>query len=177
MIEVLNKAPLGFRRILFVKDVPDGFGAYTPRGNNVFAPDEPLIIYSEPIGVAWKQDGDEYASKLVVDFDGDVSALGENAKAFVSNVLTAADLYEPTVDAWTFSANGKQIVGEGAMAVDVFNRLVTLLSPAMDLQQHDSQATGSEPAQPTGAAQAPANAAAVASTDAARAHRAFPAPA
>jgi hypothetical protein len=69
MIEVLNKAPLGFRRILFVKDVPDGFGAYTPRGNNVFAPDEPLIIYSEPIGVAWKQDGDEYASKLVVDFE------------------------------------------------------------------------------------------------------------
>jgi hypothetical protein len=69
MIEVLNKAPLGFRRILFVKDVPDGFGAYKPRGDNVFAADEPLIIYSEPIGVVWKQDGDEYSSKLVVDFE------------------------------------------------------------------------------------------------------------
>jgi hypothetical protein len=69
MIDVLNNAPLGFRRILFVKEVPDRFGAYKSRGNTVFAPDEPLIIYTEPIGVAWKQDGDEYSSKLVVDFE------------------------------------------------------------------------------------------------------------
>jgi hypothetical protein len=69
VIEVLNKAPLGFRRILFVKEIPNGFGAYKPRETNVFAPDEPLIIYTEPIGVAWKQDGEEYSSKLVVDFE------------------------------------------------------------------------------------------------------------
>jgi hypothetical protein len=60
---------LGFRRILFVSEIPEGFAAYQPRANNIFAPDEPLIVYSEPIGVAWTKDGDEFASKLVVDFD------------------------------------------------------------------------------------------------------------
>jgi hypothetical protein len=69
VVEALNKAPLGFRRILFVKDVPEGFAAYKPRESSVFAPDEPLIVYAEPVGVAWKQDGDEYSSKLVVDFE------------------------------------------------------------------------------------------------------------
>ena len=69
VVEALNKAPLGFRRILFVSEIPEGFAAYKPRGDNVFAPDEPLIVYTEPIGVTWKQDGDEYSSKLVVDFE------------------------------------------------------------------------------------------------------------
>jgi hypothetical protein len=67
--EALNKAPLGFRHILFVSDVPEGFADYTPRPNNQFSPEEPLIIYSEPIGVTWTKDGDQYSSKLVVDFE------------------------------------------------------------------------------------------------------------
>ena len=67
--EALNKAPLGFRRILFVSEVPDGFAAYKPRADNVFKTDEPLIIYAEPIGVEWKKDGEEFSSKLVVDFE------------------------------------------------------------------------------------------------------------
>lgn len=67
--EALSKAPLGFRRILFVEGVPEGFADYKPRANNQFSPDEPLIVYSEPIGVAWKNDGDEYSSQLVVDFE------------------------------------------------------------------------------------------------------------
>lgn len=67
--EALNKSPLGFRRILFVKDIPEGFAAYRPRADNAFGPDEPIIVYTEPIGVAWKKQGDEYASKLVVDFE------------------------------------------------------------------------------------------------------------
>ena len=69
VVEALSRAPLGFRRILFVSEIPEGFAAYQPRANNIFAPDEPLIVYSEPIGVAWTKDGDEFASKLVVDFD------------------------------------------------------------------------------------------------------------
>lgn len=67
--EALNKAPLGFRRILFVSAIPDGFAAYKPRDNTTFAAEEPLIVYTEPIGVVWKQDGDEFSSKLVVDFE------------------------------------------------------------------------------------------------------------
>ena len=69
VVEALNQSPLGFRRILFVNDIPEGFAAYQPRADNVFAADEPLIVYTEPIGVAWKQDGDEFSSKLVVDFE------------------------------------------------------------------------------------------------------------
>jgi hypothetical protein len=67
--EALSAAPLGFRRILFVSKVPEGFAAYEPRANNIFAPDEPLIVYTEPIGVAWTKEGDELATKLVVDFE------------------------------------------------------------------------------------------------------------
>jgi hypothetical protein len=67
--EALNSAPLGFRRILFVRDVPDGFAAYEPRADNIFTPDEPLIVYTEPIGVAWTKDGDEFSTKLSVDFE------------------------------------------------------------------------------------------------------------
>ena len=67
--EALNKAPLGFRRILFVSAVPEGFAAYKPRDNTSFTQGEPLIIYTEPIGVAWKQNGGEFSSKLTVDFE------------------------------------------------------------------------------------------------------------
>jgi len=67
--DALDKAPLGFRRVLFVKGVPQGFAAYEPRADNVFQPDEPLIVYAEPIGVAWKKDGDQFSSKLTVDFE------------------------------------------------------------------------------------------------------------
>ena len=69
VVEALNRAPLGFRRILFVSAIPEGFAAYQPRANNIFAPDEPLIVYTEPVGVAWTKDGDEFSSKLVIDFD------------------------------------------------------------------------------------------------------------
>jgi hypothetical protein len=69
VVEALSKAPLGFRRILFVSAIPEGFAAYQPRANNIFAADEPLIVYTEPIGVAWTKNGDEFSSKLVVDFD------------------------------------------------------------------------------------------------------------
>jgi len=69
VVEALSRAPLGFRRILFVSAIPEGFAAYQPRATNIFAPDEPLVVYTEPIGVAWTKDGDEFSSKLVVDFE------------------------------------------------------------------------------------------------------------
>jgi len=67
--EALSSAPLGFRRILFVREVPEGFAAYEPRADNIFTPDEPLIVYTEPIGVAWTKDGDEFSTELEVDFE------------------------------------------------------------------------------------------------------------
>jgi hypothetical protein len=67
--EALNSAPLGFRHILFVSEIPEGFADYQPRADNIFKPDEPLIVYTEPIGVSWTKSGDEVSSKLVVDFE------------------------------------------------------------------------------------------------------------
>ena len=67
--EALSSAPLGFRRILFVREVPEGFAAYEPRADNIFTPDEPLIVYTEPIGVDWSKSGDEFSTKLSVDFE------------------------------------------------------------------------------------------------------------
>ena len=97
MSETLNKAPLGFRRILFVSAVPDGFAAYKPRDNTSFKQGEPLIIYTEPIGVAWKQNGEEFSSKLTVDFemrtpDGKVLAGQKGFGEF------ALDAREPPLD-------------------------------------------------------------------------------
>jgi hypothetical protein len=98
--EAISTAPLGFRRILFVRDVPDGYASYEPRGNNIFTPDEPLIVYTEPIGVAWTKDGDEYSTKLSVDFeirspDGKVLA---GQKGFGEFALSAR---EPPLDFMT----------------------------------------------------------------------------
>ena len=101
VVEALNKAPLGFRRILFVKDVPEGFAAYKPRADNVFAADEPLIVYTEPIGVAWKKDGDEFSSKLVVDFEIRLARRQSARRPArlrrirVAGARAAARLYEP----------------------------------------------------------------------------------
>lgn len=100
VVEALSKAPLGFRRILFVDGVPEGFADYKPKADSTFSADEPLIIYSEPIGVAWNKEGDEYSSKLVVDFeirspDGQVLA---GQKGFGEFALSAR---EPPLDFMT----------------------------------------------------------------------------
>jgi hypothetical protein len=98
--EALSNAPLGFRRILFVSEVPDGFAAYQPRANNIFTADEPLIVYTEPIGVVWTKNGDELSTKLVVDFeirlaDGKVIA---GQRGFGEFALSA---HEPPLDFMT----------------------------------------------------------------------------
>lgn len=64
---VWKAAPLTFRKVVFVTAPPTGFGAFTPRRDAVFAPGEPLLVYAEPIGFAWKPDGDAYGCDLVID--------------------------------------------------------------------------------------------------------------
>ena len=96
-IAALKAAPLGFRRVLFVADAPGGFGAYEPRPDNVFKPGEPLVVYTEPIGIAWKQEGNVFSSKLVVDFElrsPDGKVLG-GQKGFGEFAFTAR---EPAID-------------------------------------------------------------------------------
>lgn len=64
---VWKASPLTFRKAVFVTATPTGFGAYLPRKDAVFTPGEPLLVYAEPIGFAWKADGDGYACDLVMD--------------------------------------------------------------------------------------------------------------
>lgn len=64
---VWKASPLTFRKALFVTATPTGFGAYLPRKDAVFAPGEPLLVYAEPIGFAWKAEGDGFACDLVID--------------------------------------------------------------------------------------------------------------
>ncbi len=64
---VWKAAPLTFRKAVFVTAPPTGFGAYLPRKDAVFAPGEALLVYAEPIGFAWKPDGDGFACDLVID--------------------------------------------------------------------------------------------------------------
>lgn len=57
VVEAWERAPLAFRRTLFVTEA-DGFGVYKERANAVFGSGEPLLIYAEPVGYAWKDNGD-----------------------------------------------------------------------------------------------------------------------
>ena len=87
-----------------------------------------------------------------IDFDQDVSALGNQAKPFVMDVLSAAGLYEPDMDQWELKAEGKKIVGTRVVELAGLNRLLALLSPGH--AGETDGAPGSAPeAQTAGAAQ------------------------
>lgn len=106
---------------------------------------------------------DKLEAQWVIDFDGDVTALGDQAKAFVSDVLTAADLYEDNIEQWSFKAAGKQIIGTGSMSPESLNRLLALLSPGDATPAATSAAAppaadGARPAAADGAARNPAEA-------------------
>mgnify|MGYP001810044624 CR=1 FL=1 len=62
-----EKAPLTFRRALWVAAPPEGFGVYNPRENNVYASGVPMIAYAEPVGFAWRQSGDVHQTDLAID--------------------------------------------------------------------------------------------------------------
>jgi len=64
-----------------------------------------------------------------IDFAQDVGALGAQAKPFVIDVLTAADLYEPDMDQWEFKAEGKKIVGKRVVELAGLDRILALMSP------------------------------------------------
>jgi len=105
---------------------------------------------------------DKLEAEWVIDFDGDVTALGDQAKAFVSDVLTVADLYEGDLEQWNFKAAGKQIIGTGSMNPESLNRLLALLSPGDATPAASAApraaANGAQPAAANGAARNPAEA-------------------
>ena len=58
VLQAWAAAPLAFRQQMFVSEEPAAFGSYSARGDNSFKAGEPLLIYSEPVGYAWKDNGD-----------------------------------------------------------------------------------------------------------------------
>ncbi len=57
VITAWEQTPLSFRRAIFVTEA-SGYGVYKERANAQFKPAEPLLVYSEPVGYAWKENGD-----------------------------------------------------------------------------------------------------------------------
>lgn len=66
-VALWNKSPLTFRRALWVAAPPEGFGAYNPRENNVYASGAKMIAYVEPLGFGWAQAGDTFRIEFVTD--------------------------------------------------------------------------------------------------------------
>ena len=56
--EAWAQSPLRYRQYFFVAQAPTGFGMYDKRTDNVFKPGEKLIVYAEPAGYGWKDNGD-----------------------------------------------------------------------------------------------------------------------
>jgi hypothetical protein len=63
------KGPLVLQHVQFITEPPRGFGIYQPRAGNVFRPGEPLIVYVEPVGLAWKTEGAINRAQVVTDFE------------------------------------------------------------------------------------------------------------
>ena len=58
VIQVWTATPLVFRRAVFTAAPAQGFGVFAERQNAVFKASEPLLVYAEPVGYAWKDKGD-----------------------------------------------------------------------------------------------------------------------
>jgi hypothetical protein len=58
VVAAWNATPILFRTSVFVSESPGGFGIYRQRESNVFGPGEPLVVYAEPVGYGWKDNGD-----------------------------------------------------------------------------------------------------------------------
>jgi hypothetical protein len=62
-----DRAPLGFRRALWVAEKANGFGAYNPRENGIYSAGMPMLAYAEPIGFGWQQSGEIWRTDMIAD--------------------------------------------------------------------------------------------------------------
>ena len=59
--------PLSVRAVAIVEEA-SAYGSYVPRASNVFASDDKVKVYVEPVGYAYRRNGDIYEVELVGDF-------------------------------------------------------------------------------------------------------------
>jgi hypothetical protein len=62
-------APLSFAVATFVSGAVEGYGRYTPRDGHVFAPDEALVVYAEPVGFGHAADANGSRVSMLADFE------------------------------------------------------------------------------------------------------------
>ncbi|MDR3475657.1 MAG: hypothetical protein P4M09_28755 [Devosia sp.] len=67
------QGPLRFRQAFFVSTPPAGFGIYEARPDAPFKKGEKLIVYAEPVGYGWKDNGD---GTYNLGFDVDLAVKG-----------------------------------------------------------------------------------------------------
>jgi hypothetical protein len=68
LVEVWNATPLQYRRAVFVSEPPRGFGVFAERADAIFRQGEPIVVYAEPVGYGWRDNGDgTYSFGLNVD--------------------------------------------------------------------------------------------------------------
>lgn len=78
---VWAQAPLRYRQAFFVTEVPTGFGMYSARPDAPFKAGEKLIVYAEPAGYGWKDNGD---GTFTFGFDIDLSVKSPDGKELVT---------------------------------------------------------------------------------------------
>jgi putative sensory transduction regulator len=61
------KAPLTYRRALWVEAPAESFGTFTPRRDNIFATGEKMFFYGEPVGYGWRKMGEMWQMEFVAD--------------------------------------------------------------------------------------------------------------
>ncbi|GAB4273634.1 MAG: hypothetical protein Kow0013_27620 [Pararhodobacter sp.] len=92
LIDAWEALPLSFRTTGFVATEASGYGMYTLRPDARFAVGEPMIVYAEPLGYAWRDNGDgTYAFGFQIDLilrnpAGEILAQQE---AFQTSTLTS----------------------------------------------------------------------------------------
>ena len=69
LVEAWKATPLSLQKAVFVAEPASGYGVYNVRPDNVFGAGQPLLIYMEPVGFTWAQQGSTYQSHIVADFD------------------------------------------------------------------------------------------------------------
>ena len=66
---IWEQSPLALHNINFTVGEPAGYGIYEVRPSNEFKSGETLVVYTEPQGYGFGQDGDFYIMDMALDFE------------------------------------------------------------------------------------------------------------
>jgi hypothetical protein len=100
--------------------------------------------------------GQDVSGRVVVDFDGDASRLSTAAKPILLGVLRSAGMRIDDLDAWTFTAVGKQVTAQGKLSTPSLRNLLSIVSspiPAATIDERPAGAQAANAADPAAASQ------------------------